>query len=298
MALHIRSTQQSVGVRVMAGLQNNLSRLGDLQEQLSSGKLLSRPSDSPTGTVSAMQMRGEMRVVQQYTRNADDGLGWLGTLDTTLTSSLEQVRRARDLALQGMTTGVAGTPEARETIAVEVDNIRETMIALANTRYLDRPIFGGTTTDPNAYDESGAYQGDEGTVTRTVGDGTRVRVDARGPEVFGEPGPNQLFSVLASIANDLRTDPDSLSGDLSRLDTAMAKLQAALADAGSRYNRVEQMRQKADDRLLALRTELSGVEDIDLPNTIMEVQMQETAYQAALAATARVIQPSLVDFLR
>jgi flagellar hook-associated protein 3 FlgL len=297
MGLHIRSTQQSVGVRVMTGLQNNLSRLGKLQEQLSSGKMIALPSDSPTGTVSAMQMRSEMRVVQQYTRNAEDGLGWLGTLDTTLTSSLDQVRRVRDLALQGMTTGVAGTPQAREAIAVEVDNIRESLVALANTRYLDRPLFGGTTTSPNAYDETGAYLGDGGTVSRTVGDGTKIRVDARGPEVFGE-GPNQLFSVLSAIANDLRADPDSLTGGLARLDTAMAKLQASLADAGARYNRVEQMRQKADDRILSLRTELSGVEDVDLPNTIMEVQMQETAYQAALAATARVIQPSLIDFLR
>jgi flagellar hook-associated protein 3 FlgL len=50
--------------------------------------------------------------------------------------------------------------------------------------------------------------------------------------------------------------------------------------------------------VLDLRAQLSNVEDIDLPKTITELALQQTAYQAALAATAKVIQPSLVDFLR
>ena len=53
-----------------------------------------------------------------------------------------------------------------------------------------------------------------------------------------------------------------------------------------------------EQRLIELTSQRSEMEDIDLPNTIMELQLQQTAYQAALAATARVIQPSPVDFLR
>jgi flagellar hook-associated protein 3 FlgL len=301
-AIQMRVTQQSIAIRVMSGLQSNMTKMAQLQEQLSSGKLLSRPSDSPTGTVSAMQLRAETRAAQQYARNADDGLGWLGTLDTTLMSSLDQVGRARTLTLQGMSSGAASSPAAREALAKEVTNLRESLMGLANTRYLDRPVFGGFTAGGTAYDATtGAYRpGPVGQVERTVADGTPVRVDLDGPSAFGADGADdQLFAALASIAANLTAgNTAALDTDLGNLDTAVSRLQTVLSDVGARYNRVEQMRQIADDRVLTLRGQLSDVEDIDLPKTIMDVKLQETAYQAALAATARVVQPSLLDYLR
>ncbi|GGJ82620.1 flagellar hook-associated protein FlgL [Pilimelia anulata] len=304
MSMQIRSTQQSIAARVMRNLQNNLHETGRLQEQLSSGKTMSRPSDSPTGAVSALQLRGQIRSLDQYTRNADDGIGWLGTLDTSMTTSLSHVRRARDLVVTGRAGTTAGSPQAREALAVEVDNIREALIDLANTKYLDRPVFGGTTTGTAAYTAAGVYDGEptgpNRTVDRMVGDGTVVRVDVTGPEVFGAEGsPTQIFDLLTNIAADLRSNNQAgLSTGLGDLDTAMQNLQTQLANVGAKYNRIEQMRQTATDRSLSLATQLSDVEDIDLPQTIMEMQMQQTAYQAALSTTAKVIQPSLVDFLR
>lgn len=291
-----RITQRAVGERTLAGLQGNLSRLGKLQEQLSSGKLVSRPSDSPTGTVAAMQLRSEIRVNGQWSRNAQDGLGWLGTIDTTLTSALGSARRVRDLTLQGMSTG-SSSPQTREALAVEVESLRDGLLALANTNYLDRPVFGGTTGGGSAYADDGTYVGQPVGVSRTVASGSPVRVDVTGPEVFGT-GEQDLFVVLGDIARNLRQDPASLGADLGRLDTAMRTVQTTLADVGARYGRVEQMRQAADDRVITLRTSLSDVEDIDLPKTIVELQLSQVAYEAALGATQRVVTPSLVEFLR
>jgi flagellar hook-associated protein 3 FlgL len=78
----------------------------------------------------------------------------------------------------------------------------------------------------------------------------------------------------------------------------MGVLQSAQSTVGARYNQVTQMQQAANDRVDALTAQLSEVEDIDLPKTITDMAMQQTAYQAALAAGAKVVQPSLVDFLR
>jgi flagellar hook-associated protein 3 FlgL len=302
MAIQIRATQQSITARVMSGLQTNLSKMAKLQEQLSSGKQLTRPSDSPTGTISAMQLRGEVRTAEQHSRNADDGLGWLGVLDGTLVSALGQTRRVRDLTLQGMSSGAGSSPSSRVALAAEVTNLRESLMGLANTRYIDRPVFGGVTTGREAYSiATGTFRtGPVGSVERTVGDGASVRVDLAGPTAFGVDGdPDQLFAALKSIADNLTAgDVTGLETDLGHLDTAMNRLQTVLSDVGARYNRVEQMRQTADDRTLSLRGQLSDVEDIDLPQTIMDVKLQETAYQAALAATARVVQPSLLDYLR
>jgi flagellar hook-associated protein 3 FlgL len=290
-------TDGAISARVLKNLQHNLGRVSDLQEQLSSGKLLNRPSDSPTGTVSAMQLRGDVRSEQQFVRNTEDGIGWLGTLDTALTSSVTQVGRVRDLMLQGMSAGAAGSAEGREALAVEVDNIRQALVSLANTKYLDRPVFGGTTAGGVAYHQDGSYAGNTGEVVRTIGTGSTVRVDIPGPEAFGT-GAHQLFEVLTSVAANLRTNPAALNGDLDRLDTTRKTITTKLADVGARYNRVEHMRENALNRVLSLRSQLSEVEDIDLPGTIMEMQLQQTAYQAALAASAKVMQPSLIDFLR
>ena len=302
MAINVRVTQQSISTRVLTGLQHNQSRLADLQEKLSSGRQLNRPSDSPTGTVSALQLRGEIRAVQQYQRNADNGLGWLGTLDSTLTSMSDQVNRARDLTLQGMSSGSGASVQSREALASEIDHLRESLIGLANTTYLNRPVFGGDTAGPKAYDPATgtfAPTAPVGTVERVVAADSPVRVDLTGPEAFGADGdPDQLFAVLAQIATHLRTDPGQLSTDLANLDIAQDRLQTQLSGVGARYNRVSTMQQTAEDRLLTLSTQLSDVEDIDLPQTVMDLRLQETAYEAALAASAKVIQPSLMDFLR
>jgi len=292
-----RVTERSIATNVLTGLQGNITRLGDTQQKLSSGKLIARPSDSPTGTVAAMQYRSDIAVAKQYSRNSEDGVGWLGTADTALTTTVDQVHRARDLVLQGMSSGAGGSHEAREALATEIDTIRTAAVGLSNTTYLSRPVFGGTTTSSTAYDLSGNYVGDTGTVQRTVGDNLQVRVDTDGPAVFGT-GATQLFSVLTDIANHLRNDPASLKDDLDHIDTVSGTLQAGLSSVGARYNQLTQARQTADDHVTDLTSQLSDVEDIDLPKTLIDLQLQQRAYQAALAAGARVVQPSLVDFLK
>ncbi|HEY0487249.1 MAG TPA: flagellar hook-associated protein FlgL [Mycobacteriales bacterium] len=294
--MYTRITQRSIQSTSLAGLQLNLGKLGDLQQQLSSGKLITKPSDSPSDSVSILELQSEIRANQQYSRNADDGIGWLNTIDNALSGAMDNLHRVRDLTLQGMSTGAADA-QAREAIATEVDQIRQGLIQTGNAQYLDRPVFGGTTAGSAAYAADGTFIGDTTPVTRTVGDNTKVRVDGAGPDVFGT-GDTQLFTVLADLSKHLRQDPTQVGNDLGHLDTATSRVLGALTDAGARYSRVMQLRQSADDRVMDLKSALSGVQDIDLPKTITELQMQQVAYQAALGATAKVIQPSLLDFLR
>ncbi|MER7002591.1 flagellar hook-associated protein FlgL [Dactylosporangium sp. NPDC000555] len=292
-----RVTERSMATTTLTNLQVNLQRNQDLQNQLSSGKLITKASDSPGGAIIAMQHRSDIAALNQYSRNADDGMGWLGMADTALNSASTQLNRARELVLTGLSSGTSGSPQAREAIALEVENLRSAMIDLANSTYLDRPIFGGTTSGSLAYDHSGAYQGDSGAVNRTIGANAGVRVDTSGDSVFGA-GAGNVFNLLQRVADNLRNDPSALKNDLADVDTAQKRVQTGLSGVGSRYNQISQMQQTAENRVFDLRAQLSDVEDIDLPKTITELSLQQTAYQAALAATARVIQPSLVDFLR
>ncbi len=296
MSSGLRVTQRSMSQNALANLQSNLARLGRIQEQMSSGRSLVRPSDSPTGTVSALRLRSDVRRSDQLLRNAADGIGWLGTADTTLSDGLALVRRTRELALSGVNAALGQS--GREALAAEVDVLRQGMLAVANTKYLDQPIFGGTAGIGVAYDASGAYQGDTGTIARTVAPGVKVQVSLTGEDVFG-PNGTDLFTVMADIANHLRTDPTQLTAtDLTNLDAAFLRIQNSLATVGSRYHQVEIMQSRTESNQLDGKNQLSEVEGVDLAESTVQLQLAEVAYQAALAATARVITPSLVDFLR
>jgi flagellar hook-associated protein 3 FlgL len=298
-----RVTQRMIANRSLAGLQSNISNVSRLQEKLSTGRQLNRPSDSPSGTSAALQLRGEIRRNTQWSANADDGLAWLGQLDSTLTGMSASLVHARELTLQGMNTGAMG-PEARNALATELDQLRAQLVSDANQTYLGRPVFGGTTGGGAAYVDApggagATFVGNTQQVMRTVGANSSVRVDLSGPETFGAvaDGPD-LFATLATISDHLRNDPSKLTADLGTLVTQTTHLQDKLGDIGARENRIEKSKQAADDRGLSLTNSLSDIESIDLPETIMQLEMANVSYQAALGATAKVIQPSLMDFLR
>jgi flagellar hook-associated protein 3 FlgL len=291
-----RVTQQTLSVNALNSLENAMGRLSNLQGQLASGKQLQRPSDSPTGVVSALQYRAQIDRTTQYQTNADDGLSWLQLADSTLTAMNDQITQARSLALQGISG--ATSQESRNALAAQVDQIRNNLIDLANTKYLDRPIFAGTSATGQAYNLGGSFLGDTNAVNRSVGPGVSVQVNVTGPQAFGPPGAD-LFATLTTLANDLRTNPAAVNAsDLGAIDTAASRVRNALGEVGARSAQLSTTKSRSDDLLLNLRDSLSKIEDIDLPKAATDLQIQQVSYQAALAATARVIQPSLVDFLR
>jgi flagellar hook-associated protein 3 FlgL len=152
-----------------------------------------------------------------------------------------------------------------------------------------------------AYDTDGTYVGappvGEG-ITRRVSNADRIRIDVTGPEAFGTPGPDDLFALVGRIAANVQGNPDALSDDLAELDVAIDRLLGAAASVGARSARMEAAGQVNTDLQLTLASQLVDVEDIDLARTIMELNQSEVGYKAALQATAQVIQPTLVDFLR
>jgi flagellar hook-associated protein 3 FlgL len=291
-----RITQNMMMDRSYSSLQIGLNRLAKTQEQLASGRVINRPSDSPTDATSAMRIRASLADQKQYLRNTDDGIGWLGQIDTTLTSVAGQIRRARELG-QSAANGSNTSQQAREAIAVEIEQIRESLISAANASYLGRPVFGGIVNGEKAYAPDGSFIGVEGEVSRTVARGVKVAVNVDGPAVFGAAG-NNLFDDLGQLASAIRTgDSVALGAELDDLDTGLTRVTSALGDVGARYNRVDRARQAAEDLTLSLSNSLSEVENVDLARATMDLKMQEVAYQAGLAATARLVQPSLSDFL-
>ena len=291
-----RVTERNGALGSLAGLQAASSKLSALQTQLSSGRRITKPSDDPVGTVSALALRGELQRSNQYQANAQSGLGWLTQVDSTLSSVQSQAQKVRTLVLQGSNTG-ANDASSLNALADNVDQLRSSMLSLANTTYEGRPIFGGTTAGTAAFDSSGTYVGDTGSITRTVGANDDVQVNQSGTAVFGANGSN-LFDLLTTISSDLRTNPAGLSTDLSNLDAAMTGLSAQQGQSGAIYQRIQTVQTDASNSSLQLTTALSGLQDVDVADMAIQVSSANLTYQASLQTTANIRQTSLLDFLK
>jgi flagellar hook-associated protein 3 FlgL len=265
----------------------------DLQAQLSSGKRIAVASDDPSGTAAAMTFRSQQAADEQYLRNIGQVSARLGVTDNTLTQLSDRLRGVRDLLVQAGNAGLGA--DSRAALAAQASALKSEIVDLYNTTYLDRPIFGGTVPGLQAVDAStGAYVGNDQTVLTRISRDATVRIDVKGTDAAADTTPALLDRIIA----DLGTTAPIPSADFADIDATLSKVWQALGDVGARAARVDSTRTNVDAHRLDLVARISENEDVDLPETIMNLQSQQVAYQSALGASAKILQTSLVDFLK
>jgi flagellar hook-associated protein 3 FlgL len=306
--MSLRVTQGSTVALMLAGLESNQSKLSTLQQQMSSGKAITKPSDNPAGTGQALQLQSDISRNTQYQTNAQDGLSWLGTADNAMQSGVNILQRLQTLVTQAANTG-SGDATSLSSIATEVASLKQEMLGIANTSYLGRPVFGGTTAASAAYVSdpvtgSVTYQGDTGAVMRTVGANTQVQVNVNAADAFGTPSTstttgNDVFTMFDKIGSDLASgNAANLSADISSVQAGLNRISGAQAGEGAAYNRISDMNTAAGNQLTSLSGNLSDIVNVDTALTITNETMQQAAYQASLQAMSNILQLSLTAFLK
>lgn len=298
--MSLRITQNAMNRTQMMGLNTSLDRLQGTQEQLTTGKRLNRPSDDPVGTVSAMRFRAEQRQLEQMGENITDGRARLTQADDALTQTMPMVHKIRQIAVAAL-NGTNGSGQL-SAYAAEVKELRDGILQQANTQYAGIPVFGGTTPNQNAYDDQGTFIGNELPVLRQVaqspGEAGQVDVGVVGTKAFGN-ALNKTDGTLAKLVQAIEDgDQDAMRQGLVDIDSLKDSILDVQTTVGARSVRLaglEQLNGKQDD---ASRIALSKVEDTDFLKAAMDLQIQSNAYQAALSASAKIIQPSLMDFIR
>ncbi len=293
-----RVTQQTSMLAAQRSLASNASQLAKLQDQAMTRKAFSRASEDPSGAADAMRIRAQQRANDQHSRNVDNGLGWVTTLDSTLTEVNEVMKRVRDLTVQGANDGALSST-AKEAIAVELDSLKEQLLGLANTQFLGRSVFAGNSSDGVAFNPDFSFTGTAGsTVNRRVGPDTTVRVDSDGSAVFGTvTGTDSVFALITNIAADLRAGT-TIGARLGEIDQRMTAVRTEHSAVGSRHALIMRAEEAVMDKSVSFEAQRAAVEDVDLSRIILDLKSQEIIYQAALGVTARVLQPTLMDFLR
>jgi len=291
-----RTTSNLLMRNAQQNLDLNKAALGRLQDQASSLKKIGKPSDDPTGTANSLQVRAAQRATEQYSRNIADGNGWLSTVDSALSGVDDLLNRVRDLTMQGANDG-AMSPTAKEAIAVELESLGAELLTRANAQYLGRSIFAGSSDAGVAFNADYSYTGAPGsTVERRIDSNTTVRVDASGDEIFGT-GATSVFALVDGIVADLRSGVN-VGARLGEVDARLETIRGAQATVGTRHAQVLRAEETNMNQTVALETQRSSIEDLDLARALIDLQVQELSYQSSLAVTARVLQPTLMDFLR
>lgn len=290
-----RITSQMLLHSAQANLQLSMSTLDTLQSRAGTQKAISKPSDDPAGAGESMRIRSDQRALAQYATNIGDGLAWLSTADSALTRATETMQAVRDLVVQGANSGALNAP-SREAIAIQLDALKESLLATANTRYAGRSIFAGNSDAGEAFTTAYAHTGVVGSVVeRRISPTATMRVDVDGAAAFGT-GAASVFALVGQISSDLRAGAD-ISTHLTAVDGALSSILGEQSRVGSRYSQLETTKELTMAQSGSLESQRADVEDVDLGSIILQLKSQEVAYQTALAVTSRALQPTLMSFL-
>lgn len=292
----MRVTNKLLVDNFLRNLNYNLRRMKEAQYKLSSGHQIEVASDDPVGASMIMKLKSDLADLNQYKKNIEDARSWLEYTETALINIEGALERLREIVIYGANGTLSDSD--RYALAEEVKELKDHIIQEANASYAGRYIFGGYKTDNPPYDSSAGYNGDNGEIKYEVSPGNRLRVNLTGDEVFNST--YNLFQVIDDIYNDLMNgDTSTLSGiRLSELDECIDNILKCRAQIGAKVKRIEDTMKAYEADEINLTKLLAQSEDADLAQVVMDLTNQENVYRAALATGARIIQPSLADFLR
>jgi len=298
-----RITSSMITRGVLTDLNDVAAKISETQRRMSTGKVLTRPSDDPYAVGKAIGLRTDVAGLTQYARNTDDASAWVEATDTALRSITDIAQRGRELLVQGSSGTLSATDRVR--IADEIDQLVEAAKQEGNSSQGGRSLLAGAATNVRPYPAgSDTYAGDGADIVRQIGPGVAVAVNVRASDVLGSGGSDgRMISVLRDICAHLRggTPADRVAlttTDLTAIDASIDTALSARAQVGAVSNRLTAAAGRLAELAEGTRGLLSTTEDADMAKTLIDYSMQQSVYQSALKAGAGVVQASLLDFLR
>jgi flagellar hook-associated protein 3 FlgL len=302
--MSIRVTQNILNSNMLFNLQRNNKIMETYQDQLSTGKKINKPSDNPVTAVRGMFYRSSLNEIEQYKRNLDHGLSWMTSTDEALNEVTEVMQRVRELTVQGLN----GTNDAnsRTAIAEEINQLKNHLGEIANTQFAGKYIFAGTDLKNPPFDVDATIpnsprefrNNNQEVLELEVGAKSNIQINVRGMDIFNNQDIGGVFKVLSDIVDQFRNSNENDSNHLDKLDSQIDNILKERSELGARMNRIELAMSRMDGIEVSTTRLLSQEEDIDISQVIVNLKAQENVQRAALSAGARIIQPSLVDFLR
>lgn len=319
----MRITNRMMANSFLTDMNNNLQNLDKIRKQSTSGKNFSKPSDDPSGVIRSMQLYTGIDANKQYNKNINNVINWLDVTDTALGQVENQIGSIRDKLFGGGNPGYG--PTERKALKDEVNGIIGSMSQSLNTTFDGKYIFSGTrvTAKPTNIQKNGGnneiiYLGKDGKTEIKKGDNEYIQIQADlqteisegvimeynvGATEILEGGGVNLIQVLKDIVTHLDSNDEKevsklYNEDLGNIDKALNNVLKIRSEVGAKQNRMDSAKKMNEETNFNMTEILSSVEDIDIVEKNMEYAVLQSVYISSLQMSAKVLQPTLMDYLR
>ena len=312
----MRITNSTLTTNYLRNLTRNLEHMQKYQNQLSSGKVVSRPSDDPLLVSKIMDLNNNILQNKQYNKNISDSIGWVRTQDGALNNATATLNRIRDLMIYGSNGSLSETDKLA--IYDEMEMKIQELVDVLNTNFDGRYIFAGqkTLTQPFASVDDGngnpvlkynVENGSENNLTREISKGVTIELITSGKAIVTANGATDANKNLGELLNNIvkalkgedGLGTEELSGEyLADLDKHIDNVLQIRSKIGAIDNRLQAAEERNKSENLNLNTLLSEREDIDIAEKYMEYSVMKTVYLASLQVGSQILQPSLLDYIR
>ena len=319
----MRITNSMMITRTMRNQNTNLEKMNKWNHDLSTLTNLHKPSDDPIRVSRTLRLESDISMSIQYKDNIESAKSWLEKTESALNEINSVYQSIRELAVQGA-NGILKSEDTQK-IAQEIKELKNHLIQIGNDTYLGRHIFTGYQTDKKLLNDYGSYNfSDLGLsydetpvgsgnfslqplaneiIQYKVGDSQHIAVNITGDRVFGPPvgadNKPQLFADIDELLTALNAgEHEDASASIAKMDEQLKVLLQVRGEVGAKVNMIDVMSERMSDVNVNLKDLLSKTRDTDVAETQIQLVTAEAVYRASLAVTARIIQPTLVDFLR
>ena len=271
-------------------------------EQMSSGKLINLPSDNPAGASALVENQAVQGQTDQFLQNTSNAEGLLQTADSTLSSVIEALNRAVSLGVQGGSDTVSDSD--RQAIAQEVQGIQSQVVQLANVSYQGNYIFAGTATNvaPFTLDSSApdgvTYNGNDNTNTVPIAEGRSIQLNVPGDQIFQGAG-GDVFGALQQLVTALQNnDINGVATATTALGGSLNYLSQQRVFYGNAVNQLTSNQGFLQQEQVNLQSQENSIDAVNLPAAATNLSQDQMTQSAALAALAKVLPVTLMDYLK
>lgn len=301
----MRVTNQLATQRAIASVTESRAQLERALERATTGKRFSTASEDPSATLGIMQNEAQLRARVQYQRNIGIATSRVNLEDDVLDRLTVLMTRAKELAVSQASD--TANPATRAATAREVNQLLSDAVQLSATRINGEYLFSGIRTDaaPFTVDSSGAIHtfqvadpAPTGARSVEIASGQRFVANHDALDIFGDDTSGPLAALRDLAAAMVGGDGGDIAAAAPALDEAMARFQSLIAETGARANQLQSVHLTHTTIKVDLEASISDMRDLELEVAITELASRQTAYQAAMAATARISSLTLTDYLR
>ncbi|WP_034537491.1 flagellar hook-associated protein FlgL [Carnobacterium inhibens] len=307
----MRVTDSLMSKSFLRNLSANTTNVMKYQNQLSTLKEVSKPSDDPLKVSKILDLNNSIIQNDQYKTTINDAIQWTNVQDSALSSATESMQRIKTL-IQYSANGTL-SHEDRQANKAEIESEIQGTVDALNTNFGGRYVFAGKNTTEKPFevqkDEAGEITGitysgtaeGNGNLSREIAPGVSVELSTDGRNFMNAQnadGSDNIGSFFSEVLTALDADDtEKLSGLLDRADQEIENVVSNRSKTGSIFNRLTATLERNDSEKLNLKTMLSENQDIDVAEKYMQFTMEKSAYEASLSMGTKILQTSILDYL-